>query len=187
MADAEAARSRLIEIVKARSLHTGAAITLASGKTSTFYINLKPTMMDAEGAHLLALLILDELRDANVDLVGGMEMGAVPLAACVVAASHTRGPRLRAFFVRKQAKDHGTRSLVEGLADGETLAGKRIAMLEDVTTTGGSTMRAMQALQAEGAIIDRVIVIVDRQEGAAEAFRAAGIPFVALLTAADFQ
>jgi orotate phosphoribosyltransferase len=187
MAEAEAARSRLIEIVKARSLHTGAAITLASGKTSTFYINLKPTMMDAEGAHLLTELILGELRGANVDLVGGMEMGAVPLAACVAAASWTREPRLGAFFVRKQAKDHGTKSLVEGLPSGQTLKGKRVAMLEDVTTTGGSTMRAAQALMAEGAIIDRVIVAVDRQEGAAEAFAAAGIPFIALLTAADFR
>jgi orotate phosphoribosyltransferase len=187
MAEARTARSRLIEIVRARSLHRGAAITLASGKTSTFYINLKPTMLDAEGAHLLAGLILDELGDAGIDLVGGMEMGAVPLATCVVAASYARGPRLRAFFVRKQAKDHGTKSLVEGLAPGETLEGKRIVMLEDVTTTGGSTMRAVKALAAEGAIIDRVIVVVDRQEGAAEAFKAAGIPFTALLTAADFD
>jgi orotate phosphoribosyltransferase len=116
-----------------------------------------------------------------------MEMGAVPLAACVVAASHTRGPRLRAFFVRKQAKDHGTRSLVEGLADGETLQGKRIAMLEDVTTTGGSTMRAIEALKAEGAVVDRVIAVVDRLEGAAETFKAAGIPFTALLTPEDLR
>jgi orotate phosphoribosyltransferase len=187
MADADTARSRLIEIVKARSLHTGATITLASGKTSTFYVNLKPTMMDAEGAHLLARLILDELHDAGVDLVGGMEMGAVPLAACVAAASWTRGPGLRGFFVRKQAKDHGTKSLVEGLAGGETLKGKRVAMLEDVTTTGGSTLRAAEALQAEGATIVRVIVAVDRQEGAADTFKAAGIPFTALLTAADFR
>jgi orotate phosphoribosyltransferase len=144
-------------------------------------------MLDPEGAHLIASLILEALHGARIDLVGGMEMGAVPLAACVAAVSHTRGPRLRGFFVRKQAKDHGTRSLVEGLAEGETLAGKRIAMLEDVTTTGGSTLRAIEALRAEGAIVDRVIVVVDRQEGAAETFAAAGIPFTAILTAADFR
>jgi orotate phosphoribosyltransferase len=187
MADPETARSRLIEIVKARSLRTGAAIKLASGKTSTFYVNLKPTMLDPEGAHLIADLILDELSDAGIDLVGGMEMGAVPLAACVAAASHTRGPRLRAFFVRKQAKDHGTRSLVEGLAEGETLAGKRIVMLEDVTTTGASTVRAIEAVKAEGGIVDRVIAVVDRQEGAAETFRTAGIRFTAFLTPTDFN
>jgi orotate phosphoribosyltransferase len=187
MTHAPTARSRLIEIVKARSLRTGGAITLVSGKTSTFYINLKPTMLDAEGANLITDLILEELRGGDVDLVGGMEMGAVPLAACVVAASHTRGPRLGAFFIRKQAKDHGTRSLVEGLADGEKLEGRRIAMLEDVTTTGGSTMRAVEALKAEGGIIDRIITVVDRLEGAAETFKAAGIRFTALLTAADFR
>jgi orotate phosphoribosyltransferase len=187
MAEAETARSRLIEIIRARSLRTGGAIKLASGKTSSFYINLKPTMMHAEGAHLIAALLLEELRDAPIDLVGGMEMGAVPLAASLVAMSHGQDRPLRAFFVRKQAKDHGTRSLVEGLAEGETLRGKRIAMLEDVTTTGASTMRAIEALQAEGAIVDRVIVVVDRLEGADDTFKAAGIPFTALLTAADFR
>jgi orotate phosphoribosyltransferase len=187
MAHAGPARQRLVEIVRSRSLRTGAAITLASGKTSTFYINLKPTMLDPEGAHLIATLILEELRGAAVDLVGGMEMGAVPLAACAVAASHAEARPLRGFFVRKQAKDHGTRSLVEGLAPGETLDGKRIAMLEDVTTTGGSTMRAIEALKAEGAVIARVIVVVDRLEGAAETFKQAGIPFTALLTADDFR
>jgi len=187
MADTRAARSRLIEIAKARSLRTGAAIKLASGQTSTFYVNLKPTMLDAEGAHLIASLILDELRGTPVDLVGGMEMGAVPLAASVAATSYAQGRPLRAFFVRKQAKDHGTRSLVEGLAVGETLDGKRIAMLEDVTTTGGSTMKAIEALRAEGAVIARVITVVDRLEGAAETFKRAGIPFTAILTAADFR
>ena len=102
-------------------------------------------------------------------------------------ASHAQGWPLRAFFVRKQAKEHGARKLIEGLAPGETLAGKRIAVLEDVTTTGGSAMKAIEALKAEGAVIDRVITVVDRLEGAAETFKAAGIPFTALLTAADFR
>ena len=187
MADASAARQRLIEIVKARSLHAGTAIKLASGRSSTFYVNLKPTMLDPEGAHLIATLILDALQGATVDLVGGMEMGAVPLASTVAVTSHTRGRPLRAFFVRKQAKDHGTKNLVEGLAPGETLRGKRVVMLEDVTTTGGSTMKAIEALKAEGAIIERVITVVDRLEGAADAFKAAGVPFTAILTAADFR
>jgi orotate phosphoribosyltransferase len=94
---------------------------------------------------------------------------------------------LQAFFVRKQAKEHGARKLVEGLAPGETLEGKRVAILEDVTTTGGSSMKAIDALRAEGAVIDRVITIVDRLEGAAATFKAAGLPFTAILTAADFR
>ena len=110
-----------------------------------------------------------------------------PLAVAVAVSSQIKGWPLRAFFVRKQAKDHGAKKLVEGLAPGETLHGKRIVVLEDVTTTGGSAMKAIEALKAEGAIIDRVISVVDRQEGAAEAFSAAGIAFTALLTASDFK
>ena len=101
--------------------------------------------------------------------------------------SHAQGRPLPAFFVRKQAKEHGARKLVEGLAPGESLEGKRVVILEDVTTTGGSSMKAIEAVKAEGAIIERVITVVDRLEGAAETFKAAGIPFQALLTTADFR
>jgi orotate phosphoribosyltransferase len=152
-----------------------------------FYFDMKPTMLDPEGAHLIATLILDALADATVDLVGGLEMGAVPLATAVAATSHAKGRPLPAFFVRKQAKEHGARKLVEGLAPGETLAGKRVVVLEDVTTTGGSATRAIEALRSEGAVIDRVITVVDRLEGAADNFNAAGIRFTPILTAADFR
>ena len=176
MADTETARRRLIEIVKRRSFSTGSGVTLVSGRSSSFYFDMKPTMLDPEGAHLIATLILDALADAQVDLVGGLEMGAVPLATAVAAASHVRGRPLPAFFVRKQAKEHGARKLVEGLAPGETLSAKRLAVLEDVTTTGASATKAIEALRAEGAIIDRVVTVVDRLEGAADNFKAAGIP-----------
>ena len=114
-------------------------------------------------------------------------MGAVPLATAVSVMSQAQGRPLPAFFVRKQAKDHGARKLVEGLAPGETLQGKRVVILEDVTTTGGSSMKAIEAAKAEGAIIERVITVVDRLEGAADTFKAAGAPFQALLTTADFR
>jgi orotate phosphoribosyltransferase len=187
MADTAAARRRLVEIVKRRSFSTGSDITLVSGRSSSFYFDMKPTMLDPEGAHLIAALILDALAGSAVEMIGGLEMGAVPLAVAVAAASHAQGRPLPAVFVRKQAKEHGARKLVEGLAPGETLAGRRVAVLEDVTTTGGSAGKAIEALQAEGAIIDRVITVVDRLEGAADNFRAAGIPFTAILTAADFR
>jgi orotate phosphoribosyltransferase len=187
MADTDIARSRLIAIVKRRSFSAGTEIQLVSGRSSSFYFNMKPTMLDPEGAHLIGELVLDALAGANVDLVGGLEMGAVPLATAVAAASYARGRPLPAVFVRKQAKEHGARKLVEGLAPGEALAGKRIAVLEDVTTTGGSASKAIEALKAEGAVIERVVTIVDRLEGAAENFNAAGIPFSAILTAADFR
>jgi len=181
------ARSRLIEIVKVRSFSTGSETKLVSGRSTNFYFNMKPSMLHPEGAHLMATLILDALQGARVDFVGGLEMGAVPLATAVSVTSYARGQPLPAFFVRKQAKEHGARKLVEGLAPGETLRDKRVVILEDVTTTGGSSMKAIEAVKAEGAVIERVISVVDRLEGAAETFKAAGIPFQALLTAADFR
>lgn len=182
------ARARLIEIVKARSYQVGPEMKLASGRTSTHYFNMKPTMLDPEGAHLIATLILEQLAadGVNADLVGGLELGAVPIASAVCAVSHIAGHPLRAFLVRKQAKEHGTKSLVEGLGPGETLAGKRVVIVEDVTTTGGSSIKAAGAVRAEGGEVVRVITIVDRQEGADEAFKAAGLDLHPLLTMADF-
>ncbi len=182
-----AAKSRLIEIVRARSFSTGGETKLASGRSSNFYFDMKPTMLHPEGAHLIATLILEALEGASVDYIGGLEMGAVPLAAAAAAASQARGRPIAAFFVRKQAKEHGAKKLIEGLGPGETLKGKRVVIVEDVTTTGGSSMKAIEVVKAEGAIVDRVITVVDRLEGAADNFKAAGIAFVALLTTADFH
>src|SRR5262245_312600 len=184
MAQRNAARDRLIEIVRQRSFSKGQDVTLVSGRSSNFYFNMKPSMLDPEGGALIAGLILDALKGADVDLIGGLEMGAVPLAVAVT--SQIKGWPLRAFFVRKEVKDHGARKLVEGLAPDESLAGKRIVVLEDVTTTGASALRAIEAVRADGAVVVCVISVVDRQEGAERAFRAAGVPFTALLTAADF-
>jgi len=183
----QAAKMRLIEIVRRRSYGTGVETKLASGRTSNFYFNMKPTMLDPQGSYLLALLVLEALKDTPCDAVGGLEMGAVPIAAAVAAVSVAEERAMPAFFIRKQLKDHGTRSLVEGLPRGETLAGKKVIILEDVTTTGGSALMAIEAVTADGAEVLGVITAVDRLEGAAEAFAAAGVPFQAILTAADFR
>lgn len=180
-------RARLIEIVKQRSFQSGREVTLASGKTSTYYFNMKPTMLHPEGGHLIASLILDSLEGVDADMVGGLEMGAVPIASAIAAVSYTRGWPLAAFFVRKQAKEHGTKSLVEGLPDGETMKGKRLIVVEDVTTTGGSAIKAANALKAEGAIIVRVVTVLDRLDGAREAFATAGYDFASILTLDDFR
>ena len=180
-------RSRLIAIVKQRSVETGRTFKLASGRMSDFYCNLKPTMLHPEGASLLGGLIAAALDGTEADLVGGLEMGAIPLATAAAAASFARGRPLPAFFVRKQAKDHGTQNLIDGLPRGETVAGKRVVILEDVTTTGGSSLKAVEAVRAAGATVALVLTMVDRQEGAAEAFRAAGVPFCALITAAELR
>src|SRR5262245_10602873 len=187
MPDTTAAKRRLVAIVKERSLSTGGQTKLVSGRSTSFYFDMKPSMLHPEGAELMATLILDALRDTEVDLVGGMEIGAVPLATAVAVMSQARGRPLQAFFVRKQAKDHGARKLIEGLAPGESLEGKRVAILEDVTTTGGSSLKAIEAVRAEGATIARVITVIDRLEGAADTFQRAALPFTAILTVADFR
>jgi orotate phosphoribosyltransferase len=182
----EQARTRLIEIVRERSFRSGQAFKLASGRTSTIYFNLKPTMLTAEGAHLIASLALDAMAQDAVSHVGGLELGAVPIAAAVAAISHQQGRPVSAFLVRKQAKDHGTQSLIEGPMVGETLVGRRCVVLEDVTTTGGSAIKAVEAVCAAGGQVVRVITVLDREEGAGAVFAAAGLPFTALLTVRDF-
>ena len=180
-------RARLIDIVKARSFQQGNEMKLASGRTSTFYFNMKPTMMHAEGAYLIGRLVSQRLAGDGVDLVGGLEMGAVPLAAAVAATSGAGVAPLNAFFVRKQAKEHGTQALIEGLAPGETLSGKRVVILEDVTTTGGSALKAVEAVREAGAEVVLVLTLVDRREGATAAFEEAGVAFDAILTIEDFK
>ncbi len=180
-------RARLIEIIKARSVETGREFKLASGRMSDFYCNLKPTMLHAEGAYLIGELVCDAIAEDRVDAIGGLELGAVPLATAVSALSFARSTPVDAFFVRKQVKDHGTRSLVEGLPPGASLKGRRVVILEDVTTTGGSSLKAVAVVRAEGAIVVRVLTIVDREEGAAEAFAAANVPFRALAVASELR
>lgn len=178
-------RVRLQEIIRKRSFGRG-EITLASGRKSDFYFNLKPTMLDAEGAALLAELTLDALAGENIDYVGGLEMGAVPLAGAIAQLSFMRGKPIQAFFVRKKPKDHGAKLSVEGLAPGESLKGKRVVIVEDVTTTGGSAIKAVEAVRDSGAEIVMVLTMVDREEGAADNFRAAGLDFRSIYKAAEF-
>lgn len=179
-------RDELIALIRQRSFRDGQEFTLASGRKSTIYFNLKPTMLSAKGAQLIAELVLDQIGARNVELVGGLEMGAVPLATAIALASRSRANPIDAFFVRKAAKQHGTQSLVEGLVEGETMAGKSVVVIEDVTTTGGSAIKAAKSLEEAGATIVAVITVVDRQEGAGEAFAAAGLVFEPLLTKQDF-
>jgi orotate phosphoribosyltransferase len=178
-----AARDRAYALIRERSFRFG-DFTLHSGKKSAYYLDLKPTMFDPEGVGLLAAMILERLKDARVDYVGGLEMGAVPLIAPVAMLSHERGHPIPGFFVRKEAKDHGTKKAVE--APPGALAGKRVAILEDVTTKGDSAMKAVAAAQAEGATVALVLSIVDREDGAAELFKKAGIRFESLFRASEF-
>jgi orotate phosphoribosyltransferase len=187
MTSAEA-RRRLRDIVAARSLLKGAEIKLASGATSSFYFDMKRTAFDAEGLNLIAGLMLERLEGRRIDYVGGLEMGAVPLTAALCQASFgRRTPPLKGFFVRKQPKQHGTRRLIEGLLADETLEGRRVALLEDVTTTGDSAFKAASAARADGAVCELVLTVVDRREGAEANLAAKGLTLLPLLTRADFE
>jgi orotate phosphoribosyltransferase len=175
-------RARLIELIHERSFGRR-KVVLASGRESNFYFDMKPTMFHPEGSALLARLILTRLSNERVVCVGGLEMGAVPLIASVAAFSHDAGKPLPGFFVRKAVKDHGTKKRIEGV---DSLQGKRVAILEDVTTTGGSAIQAVEVAREAGGEVALVLSIVDRLEGASDSFATAKVPFDALFTANDF-
>jgi orotate phosphoribosyltransferase len=178
-----AMRTRVFQIIKERSFEFGDFV-LSSGETSNYYLDMKPTMFDPEGASLLAQLIFLRAAELKADYIGGLEMGAVPLIAPINMLSYQDGRDLPGFFVRKQSKDHGTKKLVEIRAG--DLRGKRVVILEDVTTKGDSAMQAVKASQAEGANVILVLSIVDREAGAAALFKTAGIPFECLFRASEF-
>src|SRR5258706_11104000 len=169
-----ASRARLADIIRARSFGRG-EITLASGRKSDFYFNLKPTMLDPEGAALLAELTFEALKDDRLDYVGGLEMGAVPLAGAIAQLSWLKGHPIAAFFVRKKPKEHGARLAVEGLAKGESLQGKRIVIVEDVTTTGGSALKGAEDVRHAGGVIVLLFHIVRRHHGATQNFARAAL------------
>jgi orotate phosphoribosyltransferase len=174
-------RNSLFNLLKLRAFRRG-LIVLASGKESDYYFDMKPAMLDPEGAGLLAELILEELQGVSADCIGGIEMGAVPLIAPVAMRSLDFERYLSGFFVRKAVKDHGTKKRI----DGTDIAGKTVVILEDVTTTGGSAMDAVNAVQDAGAKVALVLSILDRGEGAAELYAKAGIPFKSLFRAEEF-
>jgi orotate phosphoribosyltransferase len=174
-------RHKLFTLLKEKAFRRG-RVTLASGRESDFYFDMKPAMLDPDGAALMAELILQQIQDVNADCIGGLEMGAVPLIAPVAMRSPDFGRRLPGFFVRKAVKDHGTKKRV----DGTDIAGKSVVILEDVTTTGGSAMDAVRAVEEAGAKVALVLSILDRGEGAAELYTKAGIPFASLFRAEEF-
>ena len=165
-------RDRLRDLLKTHSLMFG-DFTLASGKKSTFYFDSKKTTLLPEGAWLVAREVLRIVRDEGIEAqaIGGLTLGADPIVCPVAALSHVEGPPLRAFIVRKEAKDHGTARQIEGSLD----AGSRVIIVDDVVTTAGSTLKAIEAAEAAGHTVVAVICIVDREEGGAE--RLARYPF----------
>ncbi len=183
------AKRRLIECVRELAyLHSPDELfTLASGRQSPHFFDMKPVMMNPECAHLIGVLLHAEI-DAlgGVDAVGGLELGAVPLAGIAIAKAG-KGSALRGFMVRKEAKGRGGRKTGNPPGvEGSTLrAGDRVVLLEDVTTTGGSALKAAERLSEMGCEVVACITILDREEGGQEAFAAAGVTLLPLIVRSD--
>lgn len=175
-------REQLKGLLRARSLRTGDFV-LSSGKRSTFYIDCRLTTMHAEGFALVGALGLEAIRAQawTAESVGGLTLGADPVAYAIAAASLQGPPVLNAFTVRKAPKTHGTARRIEGCF----AAGMRVIVTEDAITTGASALDAISAVRAEGGIVAGVLAVVDRDDGGREAIAAAGVPVHALVTATE--
>ena len=168
--DAAARRQLLLERLASRAYRHG-SFTLASGRTSHHYVNCKPVSLSGEGLALLGAQMLAEV-EAEALAVAGLTLGADPLVSAVAMAAAQQGRALDALIVRKEAKGHGTGAWLEGPLPA---AGSTITVLEDVVTTGGSSLKAVHQLREAGYQVNRVVTIVDRQEGGLEAMTAAGL------------
>ncbi len=159
-------KERLGEIILERSFKysDNPPFTLASGRQSNFYFNCKPTTLDPEGMNLIGEIIFDMIKDAPVTAAGGLTLGADPIADALAVISYQKGKPVKSFIVRKDVKDHGTKSAVEG----NVQSGEKVVIIDDVITTGGSTITAIEYARKAGLVIDRVITLIDREEGGRE-------------------
>jgi orotate phosphoribosyltransferase len=155
-------KDRLMEIILAKSFQYSEEpiFKLVSGGVSNFYFNCKPTMLDPEGKELIGRLIFSAIRDLQVAGIGGLELGSVPISSAVSLISQLKGQPIKEFIVRKEKKDHGIPAKVEG----ECVAGEKVVVVDDVITTGGSTIKAIEAVQKLGLEVAKVVVLVDREE-----------------------
>jgi len=178
-------RLRLLELLKRLSFEKR-KVTLTSGKESDFYIDCKRTALTAEGHFLIGRLLFAEIRrhGPEVRAVGGLTLGADPLVSAVSLTSYLAGQPLAAFIVRKEAKEHGTEQWIEGAHTLEP--GSPVAIVEDVVTSGGSTLKAIQRAELHGFKVSQAFALVDRLEGGRGALEAKGYRLVALYTRNDF-
>jgi orotate phosphoribosyltransferase len=174
--------SRLVDMVARKALKRG-TFRLASGREASFYLDAKQVVLDAEGSMLVGQAILARLAALArfPDAVGGMSIGADPITSAVVTMAGVAGRPLKGFMIRKEPKDHGTQRYVEGPVE----PGHRVVIVEDVTTTGGSSLLAIERARDFGLVVERVVTVIDRLAGAEAAFAARGIPLESLVTIRD--
>ena len=166
-------RDQLIEQIKDKAVVHG-AVTLASGKEADYYVDMRRITLDGVAAPLVGRVMLDLTRDLEYDAVGGLTLGADPVATAMLHASAAEGRVLDAFVVRKEGKAHGLQRRIEGAP----VEGRRVLAVEDTSTTGGSALTAVAALREAGAEVVAVAVVVDRDTGAAERVQAEGLPYL---------
>ena len=162
-------KERLGEIILERSFQysDNPSFTLASGRQSNYYFNCKPTTLDPEGMNLIGEIIFEMIRGSAITAAGGLSLGADPIANALSVISYQKGKPINSFIVRKDVKNHGTKSAIEG----NVHAGDRVLIIDDVITTGGSTITAIEQAGRAGLIVDRVITLIDREEGGRENIR----------------
>lgn len=178
-------RAQLRDLISDLAVVRG-RVTLASGKEADYYVDLRRVTLHHAAAPLIGHLMLDALEEAgfgpaDIDAVGGLTLGADPVATAILHAAASRGLALDAFVVRKESKAHGLQRQIEG----PDVAGRTVVAVEDTSTTGGSVMTAVKALREAGATVAAVAVIVDRDTGARETIEAEGLPYLALYSLAD--
>ncbi len=174
-------RQALQELIREKALQFG-DFTLASGKQASFYLDCRKVTLDAQGAKLIGAGMLELLSNDMPPLVGGMAIGADPITASILTLAGTKSQPLRGIIVRKEAKAHGTGKFVEG----PYVEGEEVAIVEDVVTTGGSSLLAIERCEAVGLKVKRVLAIIDRLEGGREAFAERGYELTTLFTVRDF-
>ena len=175
-------RNALVELLRERSVRCG-EVTLSSGRKSNLYIDARLTTMSPEGLALIGPLGLGVIRSSgwHADAAGGLTLGADPVAYALSYASAIEPPLLRAFSIRKEPKQHGTRKLIEG----PLRPGDRVVVVEDVITTGKSAIRAIEVLRQSGAVVLGVLAVVDREEGGRDALKRAGVGLLSLVLAGE--
>ena len=178
-------RNRLLELLT-NLAYEKRKVVLASGRESDFYIDTKQATLTAEGHYLVGRLVLAEIRShfGNAQAVGGLTMGADPIASAVALTSWIQASPMPAFYVRKEPKGHGTNQWVEGKKGLPQPA--QVVVVEDVVTTGGSTLKAIERCRGEGLHVIGVVALVDREEGGREAVESAGVPLRSLFKRSDF-